>query len=126
MATSSLLGGQRAPQHTSGKDTDSLGPSDSSDSGSDVRNVPGLGVAESAGGLPGDPGADSDAAGTGERSAATPADARPDSDITPDSIVAGTEPGATRRDGGEVENLVDARPDPLAGGRDNLDLERAG
>ena len=37
MATSSILGGKRAPADPKGKDVDALGPSDSSDSGSDVQ-----------------------------------------------------------------------------------------
>ncbi|MBS0427440.1 MAG: hypothetical protein JSR41_09160, partial [Proteobacteria bacterium] len=37
MSTDPLLGGSRAPAHAPGKDIDALGPSDSSDSGSDVQ-----------------------------------------------------------------------------------------
>ena len=37
MATSSILGGTHAPIHPSGADADALGPSDSSDTGSDAR-----------------------------------------------------------------------------------------
>lgn len=37
MATSSILGGERPPEEPKGTDVDSLGPSDTSDSGSDVR-----------------------------------------------------------------------------------------
>ena len=39
MATSSILGGERAPITPKGTDAESLGPSDSSDSGSDVSGV---------------------------------------------------------------------------------------
>ena len=39
MATSSILGGERAPITPKGTDTESLGPSNSSDSGSDVSGV---------------------------------------------------------------------------------------
>ena len=36
MARSSIMGGERAPQQAKGRNADSLGPSDSSDSGSDI------------------------------------------------------------------------------------------
>jgi hypothetical protein len=39
MATSSILGGDRAPVEPKGTDEDSLGPSDSSDSGSDAAGT---------------------------------------------------------------------------------------
>jgi hypothetical protein len=39
MATSSILGGERAPITPKGTDAESLGPSNSSDSGSDVSGV---------------------------------------------------------------------------------------
>lgn len=39
MATSSILGGERAPITPKGTDAESLGPSDSSDSGSDASGV---------------------------------------------------------------------------------------
>lgn len=104
MATSSLLGIDRAPTTPRGRDATDLGPSDSSDSGSDVA---GLGDPDEGDpGLPADtaagpdrqnsdtvadafsPGADSDRAGTGERrSAADDAGRREASDIGPDRIV---------------------------------------
>ena len=39
MATSSILGGERPPIEPKGTDEDSLGPSDSSDSGSDAAGT---------------------------------------------------------------------------------------
>lgn len=63
MTNSSILGGTRAPRRSGGKDVDTLGPSDSSDSGSD-----------------------SDSTGTGERGSATGRDAREGADIVPDRI----------------------------------------
>lgn len=57
MATSSLLGGSELPDPVAGKDTDALGPSDNSDSGSDAQGA--YGDDEMA--------SDSDAVGTGER-----------------------------------------------------------
>lgn len=76
MATSSLLGADRAPSLPSGTDVESLGPSDSTDSGSD--SVGAFSEDELA--------SDTDAAGTGERSAIEPtldADSR---DILPDHV----------------------------------------
>jgi len=37
MSNSSILGGEHAPHHPAGTDVDALGPSDTSDSGSDVH-----------------------------------------------------------------------------------------
>jgi hypothetical protein len=104
MAQSSLLGAERAPGYPPGHDTQSLGPSDTSDSGSDVagletldENDPAMPIdaglnpdierpeesAESIGA-----GIDSDAAGTGERrSAGADPGLRDGSDIAPDRIV---------------------------------------
>ena len=39
MSHSSILGGDRAPQQAPGRDAETLGPSDSSDSGSDVHGA---------------------------------------------------------------------------------------
>jgi hypothetical protein len=39
MATGSILGGAPEPGKPRGRDADALGPSDSSDSGSDVRHA---------------------------------------------------------------------------------------
>ena len=57
MATSSIVGGSRLPEDTSGKDLHALGPSDNSDSGSDAVGAYGDDELSS----------DSDAVGTGER-----------------------------------------------------------
>lgn len=112
MARSSLSGIDRAMPTPTGHDTASLGPSDSSDSGSDITGVEGLeggdpsapvdvltspGIANprpAAEGL--GPGSDTDAAGTGERRSAGgdagPLDAP---DIAPDHVVSITEISAT-------------------------------
>lgn len=74
MAYSSILGAEVAPNLPSGRDADMLGPSDSSDSGSDAH-----GTAEVH--------ADSDAAGTGERAAVAGTDGREGGDILPDRVV---------------------------------------
>ncbi len=82
MAYSSILGADIAPTVPSGRDADLLGPSDSSDSGSDA-----MGTEESHG--------DSDAGGTGERGGVAGGDAREGADILPDRVI-------NLRDGGEV------------------------
>lgn len=89
---SSILGGERAPEQAEGRDVEALGPSDTSDSGSDIRGE--LDLAQ-----PTDldnpifgseqPGleSDSDSAGTGERGAALlDEEADEARDIRPDSV----------------------------------------
>jgi hypothetical protein len=89
MANSSILGGEHAPVHPSGTDVDALGPSDSSDSGSDVQTdldrsaLPDEG---SEGSLSISHGSNSDAAGTGERASSDNPAGREDADILPDRI----------------------------------------
>jgi hypothetical protein len=73
MAHSSILGADIAPGHPSGRGSDMLGPSDSSDSGSDAVGTDEIHE-------------DSDAAGTGARGAVTGADAREGGDILPDRV----------------------------------------
>ena len=87
MARSSILGGTRAPAEPAGKDVDALGPSDSSDSGSDVQtdlNRSALPERDSEGAFPIEHGSTSDAAGTGERASADPAAPMTDADLLPD------------------------------------------
>ena len=74
MAYSSILGGDPAPEQPSGRSSDLLGPSDSSDTGSDA-----LGTQEIH--------ADSDGSGTGERGAVYGDEAVEGADIAPDRIV---------------------------------------
>jgi hypothetical protein len=89
MAQSPILGGDRAPTRPAGRDTDLLGPSDRSDSGSDVQNEHGFDALD-----PGEVGgerdtldADSDAGGTGEHGAAVhDSDILEGADIAPDRI----------------------------------------
>jgi hypothetical protein len=57
MGRSSLLGIEEAATEPAGRDVESLGPNDSSDTGSDSVGVPGAGAGDAAA---------SDAAGTGE------------------------------------------------------------
>ena len=120
MATSSLLGAHRAPSLPRGSDVASLGPSDSTDSGSDSLGA--FGDDELA--------SDTDAAGTGERAAIDPmldADSR---DILPDHVETvlrsksrPDDPSDTGIEGvssddGALEDLA-----ALAGDKDQLDVE---
>lgn len=106
MANSSILGGTRAPETPAGKDIDSLGPSDSSDSGSDVQSdAPGNASADEAEGAEGAlstaHGSTGDAAGTGERASSDPRQPVLDNDLLPDRI--GQIPPGSRQDLDESE-----------------------
>lgn len=97
MATSSILGGQHLPEHVRGKDTNALGPSDNSDSGSDAQGAYGDDEMSS----------DSDAAGTGERASAGLGLDASDADILPDHIE-GEEDESSSEDGdGDLETAAD-------------------
>lgn len=91
MTNSSFLGGERAAQYPPGRDADALGPSDSSDSGSNVqgeRSLRGEGDhADELGSLIVDTASDSDACGTGERASATGRDGLDGADIMPDQVI---------------------------------------
>ena len=91
MTNSPLLGGERAAQHASGKDVDALGPSDSSDSGSDVQGEHSLrgegDHADELGSLIVNTASDSDSSGTGERGSATGRDGPDGADISPDQVI---------------------------------------
>src|SRR5690349_957588 len=96
MSTSSILGGDRAASRPAGRDADALGPSDTSDSGSDVQGAGGFEALDAGeiGGERVDLHADSDAGGTGERGAAVhDTDIVEGADIVPDRVesVAGAE-----------------------------------
>ena len=90
MARSSITGGERAPQQARGRDTDTLGPSDTSDSGSDIQGASRLKTdaeeGELGGATPVETDSDSDSMGTGERGSAVPGRGRDDADIRPDRI----------------------------------------
>src|SRR3954469_18700104 len=74
MATSSSQGGEQVPAQPSGTDVDTLGPSDSSDSGSDVRHERRMPTAPDAadelGAVTARGDSTTDALGTGERASA--------------------------------------------------------
>ena len=90
MSKSSILGGDRAPQQARGRDAETLGPSDSSDSGSDILGASRLKTTteegELGGATPIDPASDTDSMGTGDRAEAVPEGARDGADIAPDRI----------------------------------------
>jgi hypothetical protein len=90
MSQSSILGGDRAPQQARGRDAETLGPSDTSDSGSDIQGASRLKTdaeeGELGGATPISNDSDSDAMGTGERAEAVPEGARDGADISPDRI----------------------------------------
>ncbi len=90
MSRSNILGGERAPQHAKERSANSLGPSDTSDSGSDIQGATRLKTdaeeGELGGATPIDFDSDSDSMGTGERGAAVPGGARDGADISPDRI----------------------------------------
>ncbi len=90
MSQSSILGGDRAPQQARGRDAETLGPSDTSDSGSDIQGATRLKTdaeeGELGGATPIDLDSDSDSMGTGERAEAVPEGARDGADIAPDRI----------------------------------------
>lgn len=89
MATSSILGGSAAPQRPRGTGTDLLGPSDSSDTGSDVQGERAFSTDTDggAGAVPAELDSDTDSSGTGERAAATGTEPREGGDIMPDRVL---------------------------------------
>ncbi|HSI59216.1 MAG TPA: hypothetical protein VLA16_16765 [Ideonella sp.] len=126
MAHSSILGGETAAEHASGKDTDALGPSDSSDSGSDVQGERAMPTrpdrADELGAVTVDGGSDSDALGTGERGSAEGNDGPAGADILPNRIIDGLdELGASdESDGIDPQVLADGP----GGNERNRDVER--
>ena len=121
MTKSSFLGGERAARHATGKDVDALGPSDSSDSGSDVQGEHSLrgegDHADELGSLIVDTASDSDASGTGERASATGRDVADGADIMPDRVIGpdGEEDDITA--GSSVEADLEADLEDLTGAK---------
>ena len=107
MAKSSILGGERAAVHPSGRGADLLGPSDSSDSGSDSIGELGPDQIDS----------DTDRYGTGERASADLSESGSGLDILPDHL-----DRASR--GGDVDGGLDV--EQLAGDEDDGEDEEAG
>lgn len=91
MARSPITGAERAPAQPAGRDVDRLGPSDTSDSGSDVQGELDLAspvdLDKGYGVHPAEYDTDTDSRGTGERGAAlSDEDARAGADVAPDRI----------------------------------------
>lgn len=117
MATSSITGGQRAPSQASGRDVEALGPSDTSDSGSDVQGELDLAspsdLDQAMTGIQPGLESDSDSGGTGERgSALLDEDGREGADVIPDRI-------QDLADLGEEDAAIDAELDLV--GLDEVD-----
>lgn len=124
MANSSILGGDHAPSHPRGKDVDALGPSDSTDSGSDVqsdRNHAALPDESSEGAFPIAHGSDTDAGGTGERAAADPDAPELNADVLPDRI--GTVPQDALDAAVSIDDPEAASVEELAAAEDDDDDE---
>jgi hypothetical protein len=112
MATSSILGGDYPPAEPKGTDVDSLGPSDTSDSGSDVRTSrERSAIPEDAaeGAVPVAHESSSDAEGTGERASADAPPVEPDADILP-----GIVPGSAADVAASIDQDDVGMPDELA------------
>ena len=126
MAHSSILGGERVAHRARGRDTDALGPSDSSDSGSDVQGERLAATGPETPGdidaaTPADLASDTDASGTGERASAVPDGVADGADIGTDRI--------ERRPTGRVSDALDAADvsldDPEAAGIDDLAVDES-
>ncbi len=126
MAQSSILGGQPAAAQARGRDTDALGPSDSSDSGSDVQGERAHVASDvaDAGALPVELGSDSDASGTGERGAATGEDIEAGADILPDHIEGGVDDPEDALDGDTLD-IDDVGLEDLAVDESEEDVDEA-
>lgn len=114
MSTSSLLGAERAPQQARGRDAGALGPSDTSDSGSDIVGATRLKTdaeeGELGGATPIALDSDSDSMGTGVRAEAVPEGARDGADISPDRIARSKDAmdaADVSLDTGELDELAD-------------------
>jgi hypothetical protein len=119
MARSSILGGERAPQQARGRSAETLGPGDTSDSGSDIQGATRLKTdteeGQLGGAMPIDTDSDSDSMGTGERASAIPDGARDGADIGPDRIARSKDALDSAvmigDDDDSIEGLADDAPD---------------
>jgi len=124
MATSSILGGDYPPMEPKGTDVDSLGPSDTSDSGSDVRTSrERTAIPEDAaeGAIPIAHDSSTDAEGTGERASADAPPPAADADILPDRI--GIVPDSAADVAASADNADAGTPDQLADADADADIE---
>ena len=112
MSQSSITGGVRAPKQAEGRSADVLGPSDTSDSGSDIQGATRLKTdaeeGELGGAMPVELDSDSDSMGTGERAEAVPEDARDGADIGPDRIAGSQDALDSAQNIGSDDDSVEA------------------
>ncbi len=119
MSHSSILGGDPAPQQAKGRGTDSLGPSDTSDSGSDSQGESRLKTdaeeGRMGGATPVDLSSDTDSMGTGDRAEAVPEGVRDGADISPDRIASSKDAldsaDSISSDDDAIENLASDESD---------------
>jgi hypothetical protein len=110
MASSSILGGERAAIQPSGRSVDLLGPSDSSDSGSDSIGELGAEQLDS----------DTDRQGTGARPSADLRDTASGEDILPDHVARASIGGPSDTDR-ELDELAVSDDED----EDGIDSDRA-
>ena len=122
MARSSIMGGGTAPARAPGNDVDALGPSNSSDSGSDMQGARPMATAPDNeaewGAIVAEGESDSDANGTGERAAAAGDGGRDNADILPDHIIT---PGMGATAGDTLGEVRDIAGDDGAGLDDDIE-----
>ncbi len=124
MNKSSLLGGTDAPRFAAGKDVDALGPSDTSDSGSDVQGERAMSTEPDNAGEWGsvvvDTDTDTDSTGTGERASADGDAPRDGADILPDRIIEafGHEDDPANRSRSATVDALAGEPDDSDAGED--------
>ena len=127
MSQSSIVGGGRAPQKTSGRGTDLLGPSDTSDSGSDIQSASRLKTdaeeGELGGATPVERDSDSDSMGTGERRSAVPGSGRDSADIRPDRIARSKDALDSAVPIGDDDDSIEALADDDIGAEEDEDDE---
>ncbi len=125
MSQSSILGGERAPRQAEGRSADTLGPSDTSDSGSDIQGATRLKTdaeeGELGGATPVELDSDSDSMGTGERAEAVPEGARDGADIAPDRIARSKDALDSAESIDSGDDSIEGLADDAAGDEDDED-----
>jgi hypothetical protein len=127
MANSSILGGATTARRPPGHDVDALGPSDTSDSGSDVQGerpmATGADSPDELGGMPAAGSSDSDAQGTGERASADGDDGRDGADIGFDRIDDDASVGGSGLHGSNLDDDGGASTEDALGAAHRVSLE---
>ena len=125
MSQSSITGGERAPRQAEGRSADVLGPSDTSDSGSDIQGATRLKTdaeeGEMGGATPVERESDSDSMGTGERAEAVPEGARDGADIGPDRIAGSQDALDSAQNIGSDDDSIEGLADDESGGEEDID-----